>query len=202
MPFIQHNGKRVLFIHIPKAGGTSVESWMKGIAPLRLFSIGVPHASRCTPQHFRAQDIRALLGEGLFDYALTIVRNPYDRIESEYRMQAQMAKESFWKGLPAFSHWVEENLERQKHDKFHLDNHLRPQWEFLGKDVEVFRIEDGLAAPLAAMADRLGVQPPEIPPHELRSDALEIDWGPADRIRVHEHYARDFEAFNYPHQTT
>lgn len=198
MPFIQHNGKRVLFIHIPKAGGTSVESWMKGIAPLRLFSMGVPHASRCTPQHFRAQDIRALLGEGFFDYALTIVRNPYDRIASEYRMRAQLAKESFWKGLPAFSAWVEENLDRQKREKFHLDNHLRPQWEFLGKDVEVFRLEDGLAAPLAAMASRLGVEPPEIPPHELRSNALEIEWDPADRIRVRDHYARDFETFGYP----
>lgn len=198
MPFIQHNGKRVLFIHIPKAGGTSVESWMKGIAPLRLFSMGVPHASRCTPQHFRAQDIRALLGEGFFDYALTIVRNPYDRIASEYRMRAQLAKESFWKGLPAFSAWIEENLDRQKREKFHLDNHLRPQWEFLGKDVEVFRLEDGLAAPLAAMASRLGVEPPEIPPHELRSDVLEIDWEPSDRIRVQDHYARDFETFGYP----
>ncbi|WP_140849628.1 sulfotransferase family 2 domain-containing protein, partial [Paracoccus sp. FO-3] len=114
MPFIQHNGKRILFIHIPKAGGTSVESWMKGIAPLRLFSMGIPHASRCTPQHYRAQDIEALLGEGFFDYAFTIVRNPYHRIESEYRMRAQLAKDSFWKGLPAFSPWIEENLDQQR----------------------------------------------------------------------------------------
>ncbi|MEG4644245.1 sulfotransferase family protein [Paracoccus pantotrophus] len=197
MPFIQHNGKRILFIHIPKAGGTSVESWMKGIAPLRLFSMGIPHASRCTPQHYRAQDIEALLGEGFFDYAFTIVRNPYHRIESEYRMRAQLAKDSFWKGLPAFSPWVEENLDLQRRAKFHLDNHLRPQWEFLGKDVEVFKLEDGLAAPLAAVAERLGVAPPQQNPHELRSDPLEIEWSPADRIRVRDHYARDFETFGY-----
>lgn len=197
MPFIQHNGKRVLFIHIPKAGGTSVETWMKGIAPLRLFSMGVPHASRCTPQHYRAQDIEALLGRDFFDYALTIVRNPYDRIASEYRMRAQLARESFWKGLPAFSHWLEENLDQQKRNKFHLDNHLRPQWEFLGKAVQVFRLEDGLNAPLAAIAGQLGIEAPEQAPHELRSDPLELEWSPADRIRIRDHYARDFETFGY-----
>lgn len=198
MPFIQHNGKRVLFIHIPKAGGTSVETWMNGIAPLRLFSMGIPHASRCTPQHYRAQDIRALLGEGFFDLAVTIVRNPYDRIASEYRMRAELAKESFWKGLPAFSPWIEENLDRQQRERFHLDNHLRPQWEFLGNDVEVFRLEDGLAAPLARIADVLSVAPPEMPPHELRSAPQEIVWDVADRIRVQTHYAKDFERFGYP----
>lgn len=202
MPFIQHNGKRILFIHIPKAGGTSVESWMKGIAPLKLFSMGIPHASRCTPQHYRMQDIQALLGEGFFDYAFTIVRNPYDRIASEYRMQAQLAKNGFWKGLPEFSPWIEENLDRQKREKFHLGNHLRPQWEFLGKDVEVFKFENGLAAPLAAVAEHLNIAPPMEPPHELRSDPLPITWEPTDRIRVHDHYARDFETFGYPTETS
>lgn len=197
MPFIQHNGKRVLFIHIPKAGGTSVETWMKGFAPLRLFSMGIPHASRCTPQHYRAQDIRALLGDGFFDLAVTIVRNPYDRIASEYRMRAELAKESFWKGLPAFSPWIEENLDRQQHDRYHLDNHLRPQWEFLGNHVEVFRLEDGLAAPLARLSDVLGVTSPKTPPHELRSAPQEIVWDVADRIRVQTHYAKDFERFGY-----
>ncbi|WP_181180840.1 hypothetical protein, partial [Paracoccus sp. FO-3] len=91
----------------------------------------------------------------------------------------------------------EENLDQQRRAKFHLDNHLRPQWEFLGKDVEVFKLEDGLSGPLAAVAERLGVTPPQQNPHELRSDPLEIEWSPADRIRVRDHYARDFETFGY-----
>lgn len=197
MPFIQHNGKCILFIHIPKAGGTSIESWMKGIAPLRLFSVGVPHASRCTPQHYRMQDIRSILGDGFFDYALAVVRNPYDRIESEYRMRAQLAKQGFWKAFPAFSLWIEDNLDRQKREKFHLDNHLRPQWEFIGQDVEIFQLENGLSAPLAAMAAHLGIEPPAEDFHERRSDPLEIEWDPVDRIRVRDHYARDFETFGY-----
>ncbi|MBO9357378.1 hypothetical protein GG851_25570 [Bordetella petrii] len=197
MPFIEHNGRRVLFIHIPKAGGTSVEAWMKTIAPLRLFSMGIPAISRCTPQHYRAQDIRNLLGEGYFDYIFTIVRNPYERIESEYRMRAQLAKESFWKGLPDFSPWLEMHLEQQKRDKFVLDNHLRPQWEFVSNDVEVFHMEEGLEAPLAKVAGILEVDPPKQPPHELKSKRRKITWDHVDRIRVQEHYARDFTQFEY-----
>ncbi|WP_170295356.1 sulfotransferase family 2 domain-containing protein [Paracoccus aestuariivivens] len=198
MPFIQHNGKRVLLIHIPKTGGTSLENWMKTIAPLRMFSMGVPAASKCTPQHYRMQDVRALLGEGFFDLAVAVVRNPYARIESEYRMRAQLAKESFFKGIANFTPWLEESLSRQKREPFFLDNHLRPQWEFLGSDIEVFRLEDGLLAPAARIADVLGVASPEILPRDLVTDPLDIIWDQIDRIRVREHYARDFETLDYP----
>lgn len=198
MPFIEHDGKRVLFVHIPKAGGTSIETWMKGIAPLRLFAMGIPPASRCTPQHYRMQDIRALLGEGYFDHALTVVRDPYDRIESEYRMRVRLAQDSFWKGLPAFSPWLEEHLGRQAREPFLLDNHLRPQWEFLGSGVEVFRLEDGLERPLARLAGWLGVPPPAAPPHELRAEGERLEWDRVDRIRVDQHYVRDFDTFGYP----
>lgn len=197
MPFIEHNGRRVLFIHIPKTGGTSVEKWMESVAPLRLFSVGVPAFSRCTPQHYRAQDVKALLGEGFFDYALTIVRNPYDRIESEYKMRAELAKETYWGRIPSFSHWLEINLETQKRAPYHLDNHLRPQWEFLDNDVKVFRLEDGLSSPIKAIAKKLNVDPPEFVHHELKSEEREIEWSIADELRVNQHYGADFETFGY-----
>ena len=197
MPFIQHNGKRVLFVHIPKTGGTSLEKYMASFSPLRLFSHGVPHVSKCTPQHYRAQDIKSLMGDGFFDYSLAIVRNPYDRIESEYRMRAQIANEQFFKGLLRFSEWVENFLERQKTERFLLDNHLRPQWEFVSKDVEIFKLEDGLSAPLAAVARVLGEEPPADIPHELATRGDRVDWDNADRIRVQNHYAKDFETFGY-----
>lgn len=197
MPFIQHNGKRALFIHIPKTGGTSIETWLESIAPLRLFSVGIPHSSRCTPQHYRAQDIHALLGPDFFDLALAVVRNPYDRIASEYRMQAEIAQKGFWKKPRSFSAWLEEHLEKQRHNRFHLDNHLRPQWEFISNNVEIFRFEDGLAAPIARLSQVLGVPTPDTPPHKLRTHHPPIEWDITDRLRVQEHYAQDFDYFGY-----
>lgn len=125
-----------------------------------------------------------MLGEGFFDYAFAIVRNPYDRIASEYRLRMQLAKTSFWKGLPSFSPWLEENLDKQKHDKFHLDNHLRPQWELFDNDVEVFKLENGLSAPLIAISKHLGVNPPTKIPRELQSTSELVTWNFSDRIRV------------------
>lgn len=159
--------------------------------------MGVPLAGKCTPQHLRAQDIRALLGKGFFDYSFTIVRNPFARIESEYRMRRTMAEKSFWKGLPEFSPWLEENLARQTRETFHLDNHLRPQWEFVASDVEVFRLEDGMADIFAKVGEKTGLPVPDMPPHQLRSDGEALEWELPDRIRVREHYKRDFETFGY-----
>ena len=44
MPFIDHQGRRSLFVHIPKTGGTSIETWLKGIGPLRLYRNGILQA--------------------------------------------------------------------------------------------------------------------------------------------------------------
>lgn len=197
MPFIKVKDKKVLFIHIPKTGGTSIEAWMKTLAPLKMFSVGVPNASRCTPQHYTSRDIRAILGDNFFNLAVTVVRNPYDRIASEYRMQTRLSKQGIWKNGPQFSLWLEDNLSRQTRERFHLDNHLRPQWEFLGNDVEVFRFEDGLSAPIKRIADALNVIPPKIPPHELRSENHKFTWDIADRLLVQNHYSKDFEYFGY-----
>lgn len=197
MPFIECNGMRVLFIHIPKTGGTTVESWLRSLAPLRFHSVGLPPASRCTPQHYRMQDLRDLLGPDYFDYAFTLVRNPYDRIASEYRMHAAIRGQGFWKAWPSFSLWLEENIRRQALEPFHLDNHLRPQWEFVGSNVDVFRFEDGLEAALAPVAARLGLPAPTNLPHLIQSSVPAPEWDRADRLRVQEHYRLDFSEFGY-----
>ena len=142
MPFIEHNGQRILFIHVPKAGGTSIERWMAGIAPLRLHSIGKPKPMRVTPQHLRLDDIDQIFGEDYFDHVLMVVRNPFDRLESEYRMQATLAEERLWGQAPKFGPWLENALERLQKDRHADDNHLRPQWEFGGEfgDVEMLDV--------------------------------------------------------------
>lgn len=127
MPFIEVDGKRVLFIHIPKTGGTSVEAWLRTQGPLWLHSIGGPAVSRCTPQHYRLADIEHVLGEGYFDYAFAIVRDPYERLASEYKMRAAQQESGFWKVAQPFSYWAEVNLAKQKDHAFQWDNHLRPQ---------------------------------------------------------------------------
>lgn len=199
MPFITLSGRNLLYLHVPKTGGTTIEAWMKTLAPLQFHS-GMPPALRCTPQHLRMVDFRTLFAPGFFDVAVMTVRNPYDRIASEFRMRAVLAGKSFWNSYPDFSIWLERTLEAAAKNPFHLDNHLRPQWQFHGTGVEVLKFETGLPAILARMGEIFGAEPPAEPGHhyDTASSGIAFEWDLADRLRVQEFYRKDFEVFDYP----
>jgi hypothetical protein len=199
MPFIEYRGKKILFIHIPKTGGTTVETWLRSVSDLNFHSVGIPVPSKCTPQHYRLRDIRQLFHKGYFDYTFAIVRNPYDRIASEYRMQATLKQSEFFRKGPTFSLWLEQNLSAQKNNAFHLDNHLRPQWEFVGSGVKIFKMEDGMERAIQHIASSLGLSPPADVAHELSTAGCSetVVWDRADRLVVQEHYRRDFLEFGY-----
>ena len=40
-----------------------------------------------TPQHFHANIYQKIIPEGFYDYSFCIVRNPFDRLVSEYAMR-------------------------------------------------------------------------------------------------------------------
>ena len=199
MPFIEHNNRRLLYLHVPKTGGTTIESWLGTIAPLRFHSVGLPTALRCTPQHLQMKDFNQIFGNGYFDHVVMTVRNPYDRIASEYRMQAMLEGKGVWKAARGFSLWLEQVLDARKDNPYFLDNHLRPQWEFLGSGVEVLKFEDGLPSIVARIATILGVEPPATLGHDYHTSAsgITVKWDKIDRLRVQEVYRKDFESFGY-----
>lgn len=199
MPFIEHNGKRLLFIHVPKTGGGALEEWMESIGTLHFHTVGIPNALRCTPQHLRMSDFRNLFGDSFFTNAVMVVRNPYDRIESEYLMRAHLAGGGFWKRSPSFSQWLEQVLEATSKNMYHLDNHIRPQWHFHGSKTEVFKFEQGLLPVAARMAEYLDVERPEALPivHKVERPDLKVTWDDVDRNRVAEFFAKDFDLFGY-----
>jgi hypothetical protein len=143
-------------------------------------------------------DFRALFGDGYCDAAVMIVRNPYDLIASEYRMRATLARQGFRKDAPRFSQWLETNLAAVARNPFHLDNHLRPQWDFHGSGVEVLRYEDGLVQAAAPVAELLDVSKPEELPrvNDTSASGINVVWDLSDRLRVQDFYAKDFEVFN------
>jgi len=64
--------EKVLFLHISKAGGTSVANWLRSNFDARKFG----------PKHCRIQ--RALDKKINFELHFTIIRNPYSRVHSWY----------------------------------------------------------------------------------------------------------------------
>jgi hypothetical protein len=201
MPFIQFQNRTILFVHIPKTGGTSVEAWLEQHGHLHLHSaVMKPPALNCTPQHLRFWDLRQLFAPGFFDYAFTIVRNPFHRLESEYRMRMLLQGGQAGKKHPPFAIWLHAQLEAFEKNPFHLDNHMRPQWQFTADRTEVFRFEDGLDKAIATVAQKTGLPWPDAIPREMTSEGFTgtIEWGQSDILRVQQVYDKDFELFGYP----
>lgn len=194
MPLFRFGARLVLFVHIPKTGGTSIETMLKsmgGIEAMRL-SKAMPSLP-CTPQHFHAELLEPLFPQGFADFSFVIVRSPFDRLMSEYRMRV------LGRGRDeAFDDWVERSFARHARDPFASDNHFRPQHEFIFPGVKVYRYEDDPFARIAADLAGLGLlQLPSIP-WERRSPAADVTMSEATAERVRSFYAEDFARFGYP----
>jgi hypothetical protein len=163
VPVYRINGQNVLFIHIPKAAGTSVHSWLSEHGAYALYYDGAHKQLPCTPRHFHVDLLKDVLGAGFIDYAFTITRDPLSRAMSEYKWRSaqrpQVVKVRNLKtGFRSvkkygFEPWFERAVALNAQDPFHLDNHLRPQVAFSAyPGCKVFRLEDGLDQALSQVA--------------------------------------------------
>lgn len=86
-------------------------------------------------------------------------------------------------------------------DPYIIDNHLRPQVDFLSDGVEVFRIEDGIDKPLVRAASVLGITLQDTNPHSnRRKKKTQVEWTAITRDRTLEFFADDFARFDYDPQ--
>jgi len=199
LPYIYYNQKKILFIHVPKTGGTSVEKWLQSFSKLALFNGSIPATSPVTPQHFTFKNISEMYADDYFDYVFTIVRNPFARIESEYRMMwMQAANEG--KTAESFASWIDHLPQRLAIDPWYRDNHLRTQAEFIGSSTRIFRYEDGIENAVRQVAMDLDLPEPVAPlGREMTSDKFKgkIAWSANNISVVQRLYAIDFEKFSY-----
>ena len=137
MPLFRIGGKSVLFIHIPKTGGTSVENLLSSQGPMSLHSLGqkanrvrmgAERQGRGIPlQHLHAAALTTLLQPQQVDYAFVIVRDPVDRLVSEYRHSRALGRPETRLG---FSAWLRVSLAAVRLIPGFRNNHFRPQSDF------------------------------------------------------------------------
>jgi hypothetical protein len=204
MPIFTKDDLSVLFIHVPKTAGTSVEQAFLAQGYAMSERLGGPYGKRppgerqsgCSPQHMHAALLEERLGDRSFEQIFCIVRHPLRRFESEYRFRAAAGHRLAQEGIDRFA---EQALWRfEKANPFVLDNHIRPQAEFPWRDCRVFRLEDGLDAALAQISEAL--PEPLTPPgaRAMRSaPAREEAMSPATEARLRAFYRTDFESFGY-----
>lgn len=192
MPLYRHEANVVFYVHIPKTGGTTVEFALRsaGAAEALRFK-GKRAFSKSTLQHMHRSVYSDAIGRRFYDWAFTIVRNPYNRFASEYKMKVIDAG-----GDETVEDWAAANFARFHQFKYTRDNHIRPQWEFIARDTEIFEFESGLELPIRAAVDRLGLAMPDVP-HAKRGSSGNV---PASRRAVEmiaEFYGADFDQFGY-----
>lgn len=223
MPVLTVRNKRILYIHVPKTGGTSVErlleSYGAGISMYHPLSAGFP----CPPQHFHGDLLKRIFGmtgmqdgrEHDFDFVFMTVRHPISRLRSEYRYQRTRSRagkagprkpKKLWlTSRPVaevldFDHWCRYALWRYSRDPYFAANHLRPQVDFAIWNPVIYRLEDGIE-PIKHRLDKLTGIRGDLPaePQMVATDR----GGKPDRLSrkarqlIRSYYARDFAEYGY-----
>jgi hypothetical protein len=210
MPVFRIGEKLCYFAHVPKCGGSSVEAYLRQrFGPVGFCDNAFTSRekagrwSRTSPQHIDWASFQLLIPEDMLDAVFAVVRHPVARIVSAYHFQA--AVEHTIPPTTAFSDWLRQHLELRRTDKFAVDNHLRPQVDFMPENCTIFHLEHGLDA-IVPYLDRLAGGPggPRAIGHKNKRRAgsgksREEKPVPdaADIALISEYYACDFAQFGY-----
>ncbi|MCI4663529.1 MAG: sulfotransferase family protein [Neomegalonema sp.] len=192
MPIIVAGEDLHLFVHIPKTGGSSIEDGFREHFKLMLYSgVGVA-GLRCHPQHLHYAALKGMFDLSVFKSRSAIVRHPLARMVSEYRWRSSRGKES--RSFEAFG-WSA--LRGVMRNRFKFDNHLRPQSEFVGPEITVYRFEDGLQGIADKMAAQISVDCKVTLPWKKKSSGGAVTLSHNLLDALHDFYGADYENFGY-----
>lgn len=194
MPVYNVDGKNVLFVHIPKCGGTTIEyalsDYLVGFLDRKFKGDYFP----CSPQHFHKELLESILNIAYFDLVFTIVRNPYDRIVSEYKWRKKYG--NFEK---TFDVWLKQQLDCVIENPYHLDNHLRPMTDFMLPRTEIFRLEDGMGPAFEHISAVTGASfdAQAAKRNVMSSTNEQIEMTADSKYLIQEYYMADLNVFGY-----
>lgn len=184
----------LVFVHIPKTAGTSVERVLgNGV----FLSDRKDHQKGVCPQHYYLSQILELYPEAKSYHKFTIVRHPLDRLVSAY----YQAIKSFWaKGL-SFNEFVVKALNLDyKTRRFVLDGHVDCQSDYLDLSLpmNIFRYER-----LHVLVDYLSdktkrkINLPHLNKSDHKLDFMTYYQDSSILNLAVDFYKKDFELFNY-----
>ena len=207
MPIFRKDDQVVLFIHVPKTGGTAIEHSFRNSGWTTRYLDGKTgpgtwnDVRRCTPQHMHAEMLDMLFQLDRFTLIFMVVRDPLTRLQSEYLWRQR--GEDFAVDGSSVQRWVSRSLRRYRRNPFLFDNHLRPQAEFRVRTAKVFRFEDGLDHVVRELnrTGDLGLDtnvPRTREGHTTtRYASRDVELTPRTMRMAREFYEEDFEVFGY-----
>lgn len=210
------DSRRVLFVHVPKTGGVSIEDVVReGCPDARKKRPGAPPEGR----HLTLERILENEPQAIDYWTFGFVRNPWARMVSWYSMIDQWNKRwgpasgkpqdisyglmrdgnAMWRAAAAYSGFEEFVLRGTEE----LPRLGTPQVDYLrapalGKQADFVGRTEQLADDMAVVQRKLGLEPTP-PPHRNKSrhGTYHDYYTEASRKKVAEVYAQDLEAFGY-----
>lgn len=158
-----------------------------------------------SPQHLIWEDAERVLPCPP-DVVFALVRDPVDRMVSEYRFQREKRRGSrfgrYLARLP-FSLWLRLMLHLVRLNPYAFDNHLRPQSDFVPDGAAIFRLEDGMKPLGLWVAEQTGYPdnfPTEFPQH-LSGTGVMPQISARDKGLIRKAFSKDCDRFGYTGQT-
>ncbi|MGF0117737.1 sulfotransferase family 2 domain-containing protein [Promicromonospora sp. Marseille-Q5078] len=206
MPVFTKGDRNVLFVHVPKTGGSALEKhfradgWAMSYHDGKMSKGDPNYLRRCTPQHMHGLLLRETFRLRRFDAIFAVVREPVARFRSEYVMRH---KQELSTSADAVEAWALERFEKFASNPYVHDNHIRPQVEFLVRHTQVYRLEDGLDAAVADLNERFDLDLPTTVARVRTSERTrgissgDVEVSASLQARLEKFYAADFRRFGY-----
>jgi len=199
MPIFQAKKGMVFYAHIPKCGGMSIENSLSAL-PTHLKNPYLHGDNQlrfpCSPQHFHADIITKMFDVNSFFYSFTVTRHPFSRLLSEYRFRTDIAERQN-KIMMEINDWIENTLNQYPNNNYLLDNHIRPQNEFLVPGMDVMKLEEGMDAIISRISRKIGISQLGDSVHRNKSKSLETSIGLESKELIKRFYKSDFETLGY-----
>ena len=210
MPFFRSTAKVIYFAHVPKCGGSAVETYLRlrfgEVAFLEQDFYALPASrrwGRSSAQHIPLDTLNRLFPAEFFDASFAVVRHPVERLVSEYHFLRDSLR--LIEQAESFSSWVGHLDRAIAKDPWLYDNHLRPMVDLVPGNATVFRLEDGLDHVISYLDGLVGAcdRPLRFERDFTRDPSIVKVVPSADDIATIERlYHQDFERFGYTRQTT
>lgn len=196
MPLFKKEKTIVHFIHIPKSAGTSVqELFLSNGFEVFLFNRKADGTLPCCPQHFHKKIYDYLGISNVSDYEFSIVRSPLSRLISEYKFRR--LNDSGYD----FNAFVIAVFFIYKFCPYILDNHIRPQSEFVSNNTKIFKYEDGVEEVQQYFVQQDLLNSGAEIPHIYKTDAIEIKIDARTMEKIHAFYEKDYKGLNYDNES-
>lgn len=192
----------VLYIHIPKTGGSSITEWMIKNTPVsKHFKMNHPNITM----------LRDACGD--VDYSFTVVRNPWARAVSFYtyhkrRFETGMSTVDGYTSFPSFGDFVFKYIDEDINNKNYtvngqvIDSNYwfrmsTPQADWIDSSVDAILRTESLSDDFKIIQDMFGCSVPLGVVRQSSTEDYRTYYTTSTKDTIASHYQKDIDLFKY-----